>query len=96
MKSKLSAALAAAACVLALGVGAAKADTITTFDVLATLGPSTICPGCTLGGDIVINTTNGSIVSVDVTMTGQPIGLSQILQALVKGCFSQVRLAPSV
>jgi hypothetical protein len=33
MKSKLCTALAAAGCALALGVGAAKADTITTFDV---------------------------------------------------------------
>jgi hypothetical protein len=74
MKSKFNAALAAAACALALGVGAAKADTITTFDVSAIVAPA--CPfNCTLGGDIVINTSNGLIVSANVTLasSGAPL-----------------------
>jgi hypothetical protein len=60
MKSKLSAALAAAGCALVLSVGTAKA---TTFDLSATLD----CSGCTLGGNIVIDTTLGTIVSADIT-----------------------------
>jgi hypothetical protein len=70
MKSKLTTALAIAGCALALSVGAAKADTITTFDVSAIVEPLLCVNNCTLGGDIVINTSNGLIVSANVTMTG--------------------------
>jgi hypothetical protein len=56
-----------------LGVGAAKADTITTFDVSAIVDPLTCVNNCRLGGDIVINTTTGLIVSANVTMTGLPL-----------------------
>jgi hypothetical protein len=73
MKSKLTTALAIAGCALALSVGAAKADTITTFDVSAIVEPLSCVNNCTLGGDIVINTTNGLIVSANVTMTGLPL-----------------------
>jgi hypothetical protein len=72
MKSKLCTALAAAGCALALGVGAAKADTITTFDVSAIIDPLVCVNNCTLGGNIVTNTSNGLIVSANVTMTGLP------------------------
>jgi len=45
-KSKLTVALAAACCALALSVGAAKADTFTTFDVSGTFagGAGEHCP----------------------------------------------------
>jgi len=66
MKLKISAALVAASCALALNIGAAKADT--TFDVSATFFNN--CPGCSLGGTIVIDTTNGKVVSEHVTMAG--------------------------
>jgi hypothetical protein len=76
MKSKLSAALAVAGLTLALGVGAPKADTITTFDVSAIFAATGTgaCPGCTLGGTIVIDTTTGDVQSQNVTMTGQSVG----------------------
>jgi len=76
MKSKLSAALAAAGCALAVSVGAANADTITTFDVSATFGALgfTPCAGCSLGGTITINTTTGHYVSENITMIGQSVG----------------------
>jgi hypothetical protein len=78
-KSKLSVALAALGFGLTLSVATAKADTITTFDVSATFvatssGSFTGCSGCTLGGNIVIDVTNGTIQSADITMTGQPVG----------------------
>ena len=63
--------LAAAWCALALGVGATKADTITTFNVSALVNPVE-CLTCALGGDVVINTTIGSIVSANITFTGLP------------------------
>jgi hypothetical protein len=55
-------------------VGAAKADTITTFAVSVTFVSSGAgsCPGCTLRGYIVINTTTGAIFSENVTMTTWP------------------------
>jgi hypothetical protein len=70
MKSKVNPALTTAACALALAVGAAKADTITTFDVSAIIDPLVCLNNCTLGGNIVVNTSNGLIVSANVTMTG--------------------------
>jgi hypothetical protein len=65
MKSKLSVALAAAGCALALSIGAAKADIITTFDVSGTVAQ----PSFTLGGNIVIDVTNGQVQSADVTVS---------------------------
>jgi hypothetical protein len=67
MKSKLSAALVAGGCALALSVGAARA---TIFDASATFeqGQTNPCVGCTLGGTIEI--INASVVSVDITLTG--------------------------
>ena len=53
-KSKLSMALAAALCALALSVGTAKADTITTFDVSGTFAGGA---GGTLSGTITIDLT---------------------------------------
>src|SRR5262245_6144369 len=70
MKSKLCAALTAAGCALILGIGAAKAVTITTFDVLATFDST--CPGCSLGGSFQIDTGTTSDVqplTVNITMT---------------------------
>jgi hypothetical protein len=65
MKSKLSVALAAAGCALALSIGAAKADISTTFDVSGTVAQ----PSFTLGGNIVIDVTNGQVQSADVTVS---------------------------
>jgi hypothetical protein len=72
----------ALAVLIALSVGAAKADTI--FDVSATFVPNSGtdfggflgCPGCTLGGTITINTVTGTIVSANVAMSGvfRPVG----------------------
>jgi hypothetical protein len=60
---------AATALGLCLVIAPAKADIIT-FNVSASGSPND-CPfTCTLGGDIVINTSNGSIVSANVTLTG--------------------------
>src|SRR6266404_453476 len=66
MKLKISAALAAAACALAFGIGAAKADTVTTFNVSAAFGTFT------LGGNIIIDVTTGTVQSEDVTVQGLP------------------------
>jgi hypothetical protein len=61
----MSAALAAA-CVLTITMATAKASTVT-FD----LSPSHLdCPNCTIGGNIVVDTTAGTVVSVDITVTG--------------------------
>ncbi len=72
MKSKLSAAIAAVGCALALSVGAASADVITTFDVSATFDSS--CSGCSLGGTITVDVTAGTIQSANITITGQSVG----------------------
>jgi hypothetical protein len=53
-KSKLTTALAATLCALALSVGAAKADTITTFDLSGTFAGGA---GGTLSGTITFNVT---------------------------------------
>jgi hypothetical protein len=53
-KSKLTVALAAACCALALSVGAAKADTFTTFDLSGTFAGGA---GGTLSGTITFNIT---------------------------------------
>jgi hypothetical protein len=72
MKSKLSAALAAG-CVMALSVGAAKANSVT-FDVSGTFvaSGSPACLNCTLGGTITIDTDSGSVLAEDVTVAGEP------------------------
>jgi hypothetical protein len=74
MKLKLSTALAAAGCALALAIGGAHAETV--FDVSATFEStgSFACPGCMLGGTITIDTTsvtNPGIVSANVTISGE-------------------------
>jgi hypothetical protein len=66
MKSKLSTALAVAGCALTLGVGAANADIITTFDVSANFFNTS----ATLDGNIVIDVTTGAVQSIDVTGPG--------------------------
>jgi hypothetical protein len=63
MKSKLSAALAAAGCSLILSVGAAEADTIKTFDLLS--GTLTGPLGGTLSGTLTIDVTAGSVTGID-------------------------------
>ena len=80
-KPKLSTALAATCCALALSVGAVKADTITTFDASAVWSDLSLPPCihggifCSLGGNIVINTTTGKIVSEDVEFFHGPPGV---------------------
>jgi len=63
---------AAAALGLFLVITPAKADTITTFNVSALVIPGQCLLTCALGGDVVINTTIGSIVSANITFTGLP------------------------
>jgi hypothetical protein len=75
-----TAVLVAAMAVACLGAGAgtAHADVIT-LDISGILTPFTdnvanascSSSGCTLGGDIVINNTTGTLVSADVTMAGE-------------------------
>ena len=65
-KSKLSTALAAACCTLALSVGAAKADIITTFDVSGTFAGGA---GGTLSGTITFNLTKLANPMVNVPTT---------------------------
>lgn len=72
MKSKLRAAIVGVGCAVVFAIGSAKADIITTFDVAATFDTS--CSGCSLGGNIVIDVTNGSIQSANITMAGQNAG----------------------
>ena len=77
MKSKRSAALAVIS--LVTSIGAANADIITTFDVVATLisppNPSAcIVNSCTLGGTITIDVTNGSVTAADITAPGTGTG----------------------
>lgn len=72
MKLKLSVALAAATCAFALTLASAKANIITTFDVSATFGAT--CVSCTLDGTIAIDVTDGTIQSVNITMTGASVG----------------------
>src|SRR5262249_54400946 len=60
---------------LVLSFGTAKSDTIVQFNLSATFSPSApSCPGCTLGGYIVIDTTNGSRQSQHITLTGAAYG----------------------
>jgi hypothetical protein len=73
MKSRLSAAVAAGACALALSVGVVKAD-IVTFDVSATFASSGAfaCLGCALSGTITIdNGVGGGVVAIDLDMSGE-------------------------
>jgi len=65
-KSKLTVALAAACCALALSVGAAKADTFTTFDVSGTFAGGA---GGTLSGTITFDITKLAIPTPDVPTT---------------------------
>jgi hypothetical protein len=63
MKSKLSAALAAGCCALAVSVGAAKADTIRTFDISGTFSTGI---GGTLSGTLTIDVTApGSVTAIN-------------------------------
>ena len=49
--------------------GVAKADTITTFDVSGTF---TTPSSGTFGGTLVVDVTNGTVSSVDITLAGHP------------------------
>src|SRR5262249_38549493 len=79
MKSRLSVALAAASCALALSVGPSMA-TVVTYDVSATFGLPPVgagwsaCAGCSLSGSLQIDTATGFVPAntIDITMTGQP------------------------
>jgi hypothetical protein len=66
LKSKLSTALTAACCALALSVGAAKADTITTFDLSGTFAGGA---GGTLSGTVTIDLTRLSPPIVNTPTT---------------------------
>ncbi len=74
----LAALAALAVACLGARAGTAHADVIT-LDISGTLTPvpnnlvnaSCSSSGCTLGGDIVINNTTGTVVSADVTMAGE-------------------------
>ena len=71
--------MAAGACALLISLGAAKADTIMTFDVSATINngdgtETAACNNCSLGGTIGIDVTNGDATSQDVTVTGASLG----------------------
>jgi hypothetical protein len=74
MKSKLSAALVAAACALVLSFGAANADIIT-LDVAGTMiaesGTASCSPACTLGGSFVLDNSTGHLISSNITMAGE-------------------------
>jgi hypothetical protein len=64
-KSKLSAALAAACCALALSVGAARADTIRTFDISGTFSTGL---GGTLSGTLTIDVTApGTVTGINAS-----------------------------
>ena len=61
---------------LAIGPPDARAnDTVVTLDVSGTMSPvfaGASCPpaGCTLGGNIVLDNTEGFVISADVTLAG--------------------------
>lgn len=74
---------------LGVSVGIAHADNIVTFDVSGSLvandnniynarAASCLPSGCTLGGTIVIDITNGNLVSTDVTFSGESPDLGSI------------------
>jgi hypothetical protein len=65
-KSKLTVALAAACCALALSVGAAKADIFTTFDVSGTFAGGA---GGTLSGTITFDITKLAVPTANVPTT---------------------------
>jgi hypothetical protein len=66
MKSRISAALAAASCVLTLSVGGAKADL---FDISGTF---TAGAGGTVTGTLDINVSAGSVTGVNAHYSGAP------------------------
>jgi len=72
MKPKISAALAVGSCLLAIGVGAARADTV--FDLTGTF---TTGGGGTLGGTITIDTTLGSVTGINAIYSF-PVGGNQL------------------
>jgi hypothetical protein len=61
--------------VVAISAPYASADTVT-LDLSGSLSPgpdageACVPSGCTLGGDIVINNTTGTVISVDFTVAG--------------------------
>ena len=94
---------AAAALGFYLLIAPAKADTISTFNVSALGNPQECLFTCPLGGDIVINTSNGSIVSANVTITGLgPVGpftnfgLSPISRQVGAGFITELIIADAV
>jgi hypothetical protein len=76
---------AAAALALCLVIAPAKADIVTTFDFSAIV--SLQCGICTLGGDIVINTTNGQVVSADVIFAGAEVGTHSLTDVVFFNAF---------
>jgi len=72
MKSKLSAALVAASCVLCLSVGAAKADVVN-FEVLGSYtGVAPISDG-TFSGTLSIDVTTGHVLTAEIQMLGHDL-----------------------
>ena len=59
----------AATCILALTVGAANANTITTFDVTGTFAYPT---SLSLSGTLTVDVTVGTVIAADVVATGYP------------------------
>ena len=68
MKSKPSAALAAASCVLAMTVGAAKADL---FDISGTFASGALG---TLSGTLTVDVTAGSVTAIDAIYSTSVVG----------------------
>jgi hypothetical protein len=87
--TKLSAAIAAVVCSVALNAGAARANT---FDISGTIfnGNGDFiapCPHCSLGGMIDIDAT-GHVTLPDVTVTGVGLGPFKTLVSVVLGTSS--------
>jgi hypothetical protein len=79
-KSKLSGALAAACCALALSVGAARADTIRTFDISGTFSTGL---GGTLSGTLTIDVTApGTVTGINASYSLDPtIPISRVAES---------------
>jgi hypothetical protein len=67
MKTLILAAIRGSLLAMTLITGVAKADTITTFDVLGTF---TIPYSGTFGGTLTVDVTNGTVSSVDIIFPG--------------------------
>jgi hypothetical protein len=86
MKPKISAVLAVGSCLLAIGVGAARADTV--FDLTGTF---TTGGGGTLGGTMTIDTSAGSVSGINAIYSF-PVGSNQLTftQVTLQTAFSNV------